>query len=484
MTDPSRLSAPGSLERWFETHYFPLLCALLILAVATRAALIVASPRPFGYVWDLYHEGVIWTWVHGRLPLPKDCWECYNPPLYFISGAPHYALGAAVSKSAAGGLRALTLLSTACAGIVVYYCYRLLRLLGQSGAALLLGTALALVFPCLFISSYGAENDVLLAALMAAFFYRLCRYYLHPARASWREPTVMGILAGLAALTKYPGLLTAISAAIVMSPRLIFGRRRLRTARDLLIGGVVAASVCGWHYAANVKTWGKPFLAPLGYADASSLGAGNSAANGARYDFRSFKIKEVVDLYRPGNDGALTDFPVYASVFSTLHALAWTDMSFFSVPSRHGWRIPVHYDDGGAKITLVAQTPANVPRVAPYPAKKVDLGLVEWVLRLGVFPTALALIGLVATLRRRIFRPFLVFAGASLAAYVRWFLAQPAWALKTKYILFLLPVYVVYAVMGVRAAYRLDRRLGHAAAVGLIAALIAGEAYLWMFALA
>ena len=128
----------------------------------------VGAPRPFGYVWDLYHEGVMWIYDHGRLPCPSDCWECYPPPLYFILGVPFYALGKlAAGGAAAGGLRLLASASMLCAGAVVYYCDKTLRVLRLSKGSRLIGSALALVFPCLFISSYAAESDALLTALMS-----------------------------------------------------------------------------------------------------------------------------------------------------------------------------------------------------------------------------------------------------------------------------------------------------------------------------
>ena len=470
--------------KWFEKRYRVVLCGLVVLAAVTRAALVVGSPRPFGYVWDLYHESVVWTFVHGRLPLPNDCGECYHPPFFLACGVPLYALGAFASDGGAvTGLRLLSLFSMACAGIVVYYCHRTLGLLRPSRGTLLLGTALALVFPCLFIASYCVENDVLLAALMSAFFYQLCRAHLHPARSGLRGPFLMGLLAGLSALTKYSGFLTLLAAGVALSPRVLFGRRRLRTARDLAIVALVAASVCGWHYVRNIRLLGKPFLGPPWAPGVFDVGAVKVALNRPRYDFHSFKIKAVVDLYRPGKDGPLNDFPVYDSVFTTLHALAWTDMSFFSVPSRHGWTLPAGYAEGGANMPMVVDTPASAPRVPIYPAKRVRLWLVDLVLRLGVVPTLLALLGFGAVLRRRAMQPFIVFSVISLAVYGWWFLAQPAWALKTKYILFLLPAYIAYTILGLNSIYRMDRRLGHAAAACLIASLIASEAYLWMFAL-
>lgn len=479
---PSRsLPTTFSAGRWLEENYRLVLLVLVAVAVVTRVALVVFAPRPFGYVWDLYHEGVLQLYDHGRLPSPRDCWECYPPPLYFVVGVPFYALGKLLAGgAAAGGLRALALFSMVCAAFVVYYCDRTLRLLKAPKGFLLAATALALVLPCLFIGSYAAESDILLTALMGAFFYRLCRYHLKPGRSSWRDPLILGVLAGLCGLTKYSGLLALAATAAVMSLRLLRGPRRPRAARDLFISLVAAVAVCGWHYAGNWRAAHKFFLAPPWL---SNLNAANSVlANFSRYDFSSFKIQEVVDLYRPERPGALDEFPVYKSVFSSLHALAWTDMTFFSLPVRQPWRLPLNYGEGGI-LPMVIDTPARAIRVAAYPGKRVKLWLIDLILRAGLVPTVLALVGLLATLRRRALEPFHLYTGISLAAYFWWLLGQDSWAIKTKYVLFLLPAYIVYMVLGLRASFRLDRRLGLAAVVCLLAALLVSEAYLWMFAL-
>jgi 4-amino-4-deoxy-L-arabinose transferase-like glycosyltransferase len=472
---------PISAGRWFEKNYRLALLALVVVAVATRIALVANAPRPFGYVWDLYHEGVMQLYDHGRLPSPTDCWECYPPPLYFIVGVPFYAIGKfAAGGAAAGGLRLLALFSMLCAALVVYYCDRTLRLLKAPKEHLLAATALALVFPCLFIGSYAAESDILLTALMGAFFYRLCRYHLKPGGSSWREPLILGILAGLCGLTKYSGLLALAVMAALMGLRFLRGWRRPRVARDFSIALLAAVAVCGWHYAGNWRSAHKLFRAPPWL---SNLNAAKSFShNLARYDFSSFKIREVVDLYRPEIPGTLDEFPVYHSVFSTLHALAWTDMTFFSLPVRQPWRLPLHYGEGGV-LPMVVTTPARAIRVAAYPAKRVRLWLIDLVLRAGLVPTILALIGFTVTLRRRALEPFRIYAGITFVAYFWWLLGQDSWAVKTKYILFLLPVYIVYAILGVRAAFRLNPRFGRLAVACLIASLLVSEAYLWTFAL-
>jgi 4-amino-4-deoxy-L-arabinose transferase-like glycosyltransferase len=457
------------------------LTALILGALATRAALIFFAPRPFGYVWDLYHEGVLTLYDQGRLPCASDCWECYPPPLYFILGVPFYALGKLLSGgTAAGGLRLLASASMLCAGAAAWFCVKTLDLFRPSKPESLLATALVLVFPCLFIGSFAAESDILLTALMSAFFYRLCLYHLKPGSASFREPLVLGVLAGLSALTKYSGLLALPAAGAVMGLRALRGRRPLRAARDFAIAAAAAAAVCGWHYAGNLRSAGRLFLQPPWLSNASSFRS--LPQNLARYDFASFKIGEVVDVFRSERPGVLDGFKVYRSVLSSLYATAWTDMTFFSLPARQPWKLPQGYGEG-AVIPMVVRTPASAVRVAAYPEKRISLRLVDLVLRAGLVPGGLALIGLCATLRRRALQPFVIFSTVTLATYTWWLLGQDSWAIKAKYILFLLPAYVVYAMLGLRALSRLDRRVGLAAAWALAAAIVITEAYLLMFAL-
>jgi hypothetical protein len=156
----------------------------------------------------------------------------------------------------------------------------------------------------------------------------------------------------------------------------------------------------------------------------------------------------------------LTNLPVYRSVATTLYGLAWTDMSFFSEPSRHG----------------------DLSR--PYPAKDASRWLVVAVLALGLVPTALAAVGFLVTVRDRRFWPLTVLTVLTVVAYGYWVVAQPVWALKTKYVLFLLPAFVLWALAGRDAVRRLGGpAAGAAATVLLVLAAVASEAYLFQFAL-
>jgi hypothetical protein len=314
------------------------------------------------------------------------------------------------------------------------------------------------VFPCLFISSYGAESDILLTALLSAFVYYLAEYFGRPARASWRDAVRLGALGGLAMATKASGFAAPATLAVVFIARAITGPGRQTLMRHAAIT-LAAMSVLGaWKYVDNWRRHGTPFH--LSGTGVEGFTAANRTAFVDRYEFATFRLGALERAIGPNiqTGTTLTALDVYKSVPTTLHALAWSDMSFFSVPSRHG---------ASGK---------------PYPWKFIPPRLTLSVILLGAVPAALALLGFVITLRHRAFLPLSVFGIISLAAYVWWFLPQPSWALKTKYVLFLLPQYVLYSVTGLAW---LTRRIPIVAAVAwVLVAMLIVLCHLYLYAFA
>jgi hypothetical protein len=105
------------------------------------------------------------------------------------------------------------------------------------------------------------------------------------------------------------------------------------------------------------------------------------------------------------------------------------------------------------------------------------------VLVFGLVPTVLAAGGFVSALRRPAALPVTLTAVTSLGVYIYWFTTQEHWALKTKYLLFLLPVYALYALFGLEWIKNRSV-LGYRGAVWLLVALsVLCHAYLFTFAL-
>jgi 4-amino-4-deoxy-L-arabinose transferase-like glycosyltransferase len=450
----------AALAQWFVRYERVCPIALVAVGIGLRALLVADAPQPFGYVWDFYPEGVRVLYQHARLPRAEDCWACFHPPLYYVLGWPFYAFGRWLDPSAgdAAGLRWLGGLALVASTVVIVYGCRLLRLFEARGASFLTGAALLIVFPCLFISSYAPEADIVVTAVLAAFTFHLVRDFARPEHETMGGAVWLGVLAGLAAATKYSGLVALATAGAMTAIRLIEGPARGRTVRRGLVILAVAVLVGGWKYADNVRRYGTPLFSNGSAAEGFSIDDA-SRGGGAAYEFTTFRLGALHDVIGPHpKAGDLTSFPVYRSVFTTLHALGWSDMSMFSIRSRHG------------------------DASDPYPRKFIPAWLTMRVIELGLVPEALALLGVVVTIRRRETWPLLALCVIGFAAYVWWFLPQATWALKTKYILFILPPAVVYAVAGLTWLWR------RAPIAGLIASALVGAlvvyAHMYLYAFA
>jgi hypothetical protein len=445
--------------RWLDDKAPALLILLVAAAVVLRALLVAFSPTPFGYVWDFYYEGVRQLARSGHLPAAADCWQCYHPPVFYLLGWPVYAFGRWIGADAGGsdasGLRWLAGWGTVCGAVTIYYGYRLLRLFRCRGAALVTGVALLFSFPCLFISSYGAEADIVLTALLSAFLFYLTRDWA--TRTSTSSAFRLGLLAGVAAATKYSGLVALGSGVLTYGLRAVEGRHRAAALRQAAVLTVTCCVVAGWKYADNYRRFGTPLYANGSAAQGFSIRG--RADFRRQYEYTTLHLRELMRLVSiRGPRTTLTDLPVYRSVPTTLHALAWSDMTFFSDPARHG--DPSH----------------------PYPWKRIPVLLTRAVLILGLVPEALACVGLLVTIRRRTFQPLLTMGVASAGAYVWWFTSQQQWGLKTKYLLFLLPAFALYSVVGLGWLRRHAPPAATAAGALLAALILLAHFYLLAFA--
>ena len=165
----------------------------------------------------------------GRLPVAADCTQCYHPPVFYVLGWPFYAFGKWVNagpRSEYGALRRLSLLPVLCGVVCVWFGWRLLVLFGRRGNDLVLGLGLIVVFPCLVISSYGIEADIVLTALLIVFTYYCCLYWQESQRAGPLGALRVGVFAGTAIATKYNGLVALATFGILLALHMVVTRPR------------------------------------------------------------------------------------------------------------------------------------------------------------------------------------------------------------------------------------------------------------------
>ena len=96
---------------------------------------------------------------------------------------------------------------------------------------------------------------------------------------------------------------------------------------------VATVVVGGWKYVDNVRRYDAPLYAN-GSANAGfKLGQRHFYFD--RYEFDTLRVRELLRLWGPSPPRqTLTSLHVYRSVPTTLYAMAWTDMTFFSEPHR------------------------------------------------------------------------------------------------------------------------------------------------------
>ena len=447
-----------AIVQWLNRHARACLAILVVAALVSRVVLVVRSPWAFGYVWDLYHEAIQRLYETGHLPASTDCWECWQPPLLFLVSWPLYAIGKAVYPVSPWpddyALRFAGLVPIAAGLACLVYTDRLLRLMGQRGVWRVFGLGLAAALPCLFFSTYALEPDILMAALVVAFLYHLTRWHLYPRAATIGGVVRLGVLAGLAAETKYSGVSAVVVGTIVIASHAVRARR-LRPIATFLVIALAAGS---WKYVDNWRKYGNPFFANGPAATGFRL---SERVFHTQYEFTTFRLRALLALTRPGApDGMLTDLPVYRSVWTTLHGLAWGDMGFFTNPTRHGTRYPF------------------------YRHRHVPPWLASSVLVLALVPGALAIAGFAITVRRHAYVPISAMTVVGWLLYLQYVLSQEIWALKTKYVLFLVPAYVLYVVAGlrwVRAA--LPVWISGPIAASMVALIVLANLYLLSFAI-
>jgi 4-amino-4-deoxy-L-arabinose transferase-like glycosyltransferase len=161
---------------------------------------------------------------------------------------------------------------------------------GRSSPAWLSG-----VVPRPFISSYGAEADIVLAAILSAFIYYFVRDFAGPGSAP--SAVRLGLLAGLGASTKYSGLAAPVSATIFFAIRIALGPHRLLAVRNAVIVVLLCLAVGGWKYVDNYRHYGTLFYAngsaQQGFTFEDSRGVSH------QYEFTTILVRELMQVFGP-----------------------------------------------------------------------------------------------------------------------------------------------------------------------------------------
>jgi tetratricopeptide (TPR) repeat protein len=415
-------------------------------AVGVRAWNALAGSLMWGYdAWG-HVAYVLFLDLYRAVPWADQGWSYFHPPL-------HYVLGWVLAQFGSGDvlMRGLSLLGGAASLGTAALAAQLVRMTspGRSALALLAFTAVAFLPVHLFMSPMPG-NEMTLTLLSAAALVAFIANESRP-RPRRSADALCGALIGLALLTKFNGLLPllVICAALASRPAFAEDRRgelRRSLARGALIAGI-ALVIAFPYYARNIRAFGTPFQLSRDYPLIAQVEDGQPPGQRALSDY--FRI--TPRMFSEPNPLAPH---MLHSIWGTVYLNVWADIFRESDVSR-------------ALDAERSKRPST-----------------RWMALLGLFPTALALLGAALATRdawqgrrRSVYVPLLLLAGATLASFSIFAWRVPIWsALKASYLLGLsLPygVFVARAIESFAGRGPIWLRAGPPALFGAVSALAA-----------
>ncbi len=183
-------------------------------------------------------------------------YEAHQPPLYyFLAGIVYHLVG--------GEGKGVRLLSTLASGGVVWLTWLTLRRLFPPYPLMaLVGMAFVAFLPMHLAIGSAVGNDALTNLLFAGVLYGLAVGLSSGRDALWRHSVLLGVLTGLAVLTKATTILLfpLVIGGVALSTR-GFGKQRWKQALLLnLITIGIALLMSGWWFVRNAILYDDPLL--------------------------------------------------------------------------------------------------------------------------------------------------------------------------------------------------------------------------------
>jgi len=201
----------------------------------------------------------------GTVPVATDGWSVYHPPLFYAAAAVCEWIGEALAGRDGGafGLKLIPFLAgLANVWVAAELCRRLFpRDLRRRGFA----AVFAAVLPMNIYTAAYFSNETFHTLLAGLAVLATVDLLLAPA-ATTRRVLALGVLLGLALLTKYTAVIVGAVGAFFLVCKLVAveGAGPARLARLLAVLAVPPLVLAGWFYARNVVLFGDPLIANWG----------------------------------------------------------------------------------------------------------------------------------------------------------------------------------------------------------------------------
>lgn len=191
------------------------------------------------------------------LPAPDTDWSTAHPPLFYYLSA---TLGRLAGVSDSLGVITPTRLLGSLAGLTMaWLAFRLVRRNHpQEPVRALLAAGLLLFLPVHLVMSAMFNEEILAAGLTSIAVVGVCGELSRRSHgaSSWTRDIGIGVVAGLALLTKLTGLVVIAAAALAYLWAGVREGKLTMAARRAAVVVIVAGVVGGWFYVRNLALYG------------------------------------------------------------------------------------------------------------------------------------------------------------------------------------------------------------------------------------
>lgn len=218
-------------------------------------------PITAGFDATFHYDYVVYLLKNHRLPLATDGIQMFQPPVfYLLSSAVYKVLEHLLTEDTIFHL--LRIIQTLSGLALIEITFRTLRMLfpdnkGAQSCGLVIGSLLPMnIYMCQYVG-----NEPLAGALSAVVLYLAVRMFNQDETIRPRDAAQLGMVTGLAILTKVTPILLVPVICIFLA--LCSNVQRERSVRwwKMLVAFLTATSlVSGWYFVRNWVLLGKPFI--------------------------------------------------------------------------------------------------------------------------------------------------------------------------------------------------------------------------------
>jgi len=239
------------------TPYFVIIIIILVINLHNTT---IYSYKRSGFDWGGHVEYIKYIASKWRAPIATEGWEMFQPPFYYFLSAIIYKLFGGEATEP-GSLKAVQIMGTLSGVANACFAWLVLRKLFEKNHLIqLLGFSTVAFLPmCLYMNPL-ISNEIFSGSIISLAIYLLIRYGFE-ARIKIRHAIILGVVVGLALLSKYTATFVFLTAVTVLTIRvLINSSTRRREAAILALFLAIVFALSGWLYIRNFVKFHDPFI--------------------------------------------------------------------------------------------------------------------------------------------------------------------------------------------------------------------------------